>query len=46
MEGKKEYIKGKLGFVDVLETKYIVKGEELYLISCFWNGDKHAEGIK
>jgi hypothetical protein len=34
------------GFADMVEAKYIVKGEELYLISCFWNGDKHAEGIK
>jgi hypothetical protein len=46
MEDKNEYIKGKLGFADVVETKYIVKGEELYLISCFWDSGKHAEGIK
>jgi len=46
MEEKKEYIKGKLGFADVLETKYIMKGEEPYLILCFWDGCKHMEGIK
>jgi hypothetical protein len=46
MKDRNEYIQGRLGFCRCVGRKYIVKGEELYLISCFWNGDKHAEGIK